>query len=80
MFYFGNYSWDPNQDFKPIVNPQQPYQIALIVLASVISFGALVATAFYCFIDIKKFYTTQEAYWKTDKFKHAKDKALYFDF
>ncbi|MCQ3907967.1 MAG: hypothetical protein MJ219_04665 [Mycoplasmoidaceae bacterium] len=48
----------------------------LIVLASIITIGALICTFLYCFFDIKKFYLTQAIYFKTPKFKQAKAEAL----
>lgn len=76
MFYFGNCEWDPDEGFSPTANPDGVGQVILIVLASLISVGALVATCVYCFIDIRKFYITQAAYWKTPRFKQAKAEAL----
>lgn len=75
MFYFGNVTWDPETGFTPEAHPSQPYQIALIVLASLLSVGALVGTFLYCWFDINKFYRTQEVYQQTPKFKAAKEKA-----
>ncbi|MBQ0045723.1 MAG: hypothetical protein KBS35_02440 [Mycoplasma sp.] len=76
MFYFSNYSWNPDEGFTPTVDPKEPYQIALTVLASVISAGALVGTFLYCWFDIGKFYKTQELYFKSPKFRENKAKAL----
>lgn len=76
MFTFGNYHWDPNEGFSPSADPKEPYQIALVVLASVISVGVLVGTFLYCWFDIGKFYRTQELYFKSNKFKENKAKAL----
>ena len=79
MFYFGNCEWDPDEGFSPTAHPDNVWQVILIVLASLISVGALVATTVYCIIDIRKFYITQEAYWKTPHFRQAKAKALSVD-
>lgn len=76
MYYFANYSWDPDAGFAPTINPKEPYQIVLTVLASLISVGALVGTFLYCWFDIGKFYKTQEVYFKSSKFKENKAKAL----
>ncbi|XQP55265.1 MAG: hypothetical protein ACOQNV_00640 [Mycoplasmoidaceae bacterium] len=76
MFYFGNYSWDPEAGFSPGANPREPYQVALVVLASIISVGVLVGTFLFCWFDIGKFYKTQELYFKSNKFKENKAKAL----
>lgn len=76
MFYFANVTWDPEAGFSPEAHPEQPYQIALIVIASLLSVAAMVCTFLYCYFDIVKFYRTQMAYQKTPKFKEAKAKAL----
>lgn len=79
MFFFGNVTWDPEAGFEPQANPEQPYQIALVVLGALISISALVGTFVYCWFDIGKFYRSQEAYWKSAKFKQDKAKALKCD-
>lgn len=76
MFYFGNTTWDPEKGFEPVATPNTWWQILLVVLASVISFGAMVATFLYCFFDINKFYKSQAVYFKTNRFKENKAKAL----
>lgn len=76
MFYFGNYYWDPNKGFAPGADPKEPYQIVLVVLASIISAAALVGAFLYCWFDIGKFYRTQELYFKSNKFRENKAKAL----
>lgn len=76
MFYFGNYSWDPEAGFSPSASPKEPYQIVLVVLASILSVGVLVGTFLFCWFDIGKFYKTQELYFKSNKFKENKAKAL----
>ncbi len=76
MFTFGNYSWDPKAGFSPTASPKEPYQIILIILASFLSVGVLVGTFLFCWYDIGKFYKTQEIYFKSNKFKENKAKAL----
>lgn len=76
MFYFGNVTWNPDEGFEPAAHPEQPYQIALVVLASIISVGALVGTFVYCWFDINMFYKTQQEYQKSDLYKRNKAKAL----
>lgn len=76
MFYFGNVTWDPNQDFQPIAQIEYAYQMVLIVLGAVLAAVACVGTFFYCWFDIGKFYKSQAAYFKTKKFKENKAKAL----
>lgn len=76
MFYFGNAEWDPEEGFSPTANPDNWWQVLLVVAGAVISVAALLLTFLYCFFDIKKFYKTQEMYWKTPRFRQAKADAL----
>ena len=80
MFVFGSVEWDPTEGFSPgPTSDIKWWQELLLVLGALIAIGCIVGYVFYCLKQIKGFYATQEAYFKSKEFKQNKAKAMKVD-
>lgn len=78
-FYFGAVKWDPEVQPEPQPQAQYWWQYLLIGIGAAIAILSIIGFTVFSWIETKRFYLSQMAYWQTEEFKKAKADALSVD-